>query len=80
MCNFIMICDTIGYCLYWDFGRLGIDRVTPMVTANTLAVLACALPQTASLLGLSATPCWWCTSSSIYSQQLCLRQQGIDQK
>ena len=42
---FIMICDTIGYCLYWmgEQGRRDGDR--PKVIANTPDALACALPS-----------------------------------
>lgn len=45
-----MICNTIGYCLYWDVGAGETGRETHMVTANTLAVLACALPRWRPLL------------------------------
>lgn len=44
-----MICDTIGYCIYWDDAAGEKGRLTPRVKANTSDKLACALHPVASL-------------------------------
>ena len=57
MCNFIMICDTIGYCIYWDVEAGETGRGISRVIANTPVSLACALPPTEPLTGFTAMPC-----------------------